>query len=349
MTGRTGLRKRKEAKAKTLQKKRKMPRRSVKKKETMGFCEINGTMACETDKKVKLVKFDGCNCKRLCMACARAWLKNSSTCPFCRAQVSLVNNIDVEYKRQREDHDVEQPCFRFPYTDWLGNTAVFQANVETSRLFANRRAKHKLPKEILFMVKVVESLDIEIVHDNAFYTFVVRKLFNYRGRRKQVLYRILFYFAMHERNPVAFFFLMTLLRKTIQRRQGIAPSTFFDMQDDSVLEISKGIFHDVPDECLFCSSALDIYKRNTETHHWHLLFHPLCLLYPQHALELRVGFIEPPSEDDSDDDEDYGDFFRVVFVEGTPSPLSEATTIRATTPSPRNLLPDLDDTTTTRI
>ena len=240
MTGRSGLRKRKEPKAKTIQKKRKMPRRSVKKKETMGFCEINGTSGCESDRKVKLVKFDGCNCKRLCMACARAWLKNSSTCPFCRAQVSLVNNIDVEYKRQREDHDVEQPCFRFPYTDWLGNTSVFQANVETSRLFANKRAKHKLPKEILFMVKVIESLDIEIVHDNAFYTFVVRKLFNYRGRRKQVLYRILFYFAMHERNPVAFFFLMTLLRKTIQRRQGIAPSNFFDMQDDSVLHAVGG-------------------------------------------------------------------------------------------------------------
>ena len=183
MTGRAGLRKRKQPTASPLKRKRKMPRRRAKQSENMGVCEINGTAACDSEKKVKLVKFDGCNCKRLCMPCARAWLKNSSTCPFCRAQVSLVNNIDVEYKRQREDHDVEQPCFSFPYTDWLGNTAVFQASIETSRLFANKRAKYKLPKEILFAVKVIESLDIEIVHDNAFYTFVVRKLFNYRGKK----------------------------------------------------------------------------------------------------------------------------------------------------------------------
>ena len=33
----------------------------------MGCCEINGTQHCEDGKKVELVKFDGCNCKRLCM------------------------------------------------------------------------------------------------------------------------------------------------------------------------------------------------------------------------------------------------------------------------------------------
>ena len=308
MTGRT-LRKRKLPPASPLKKSRKTLKRKAKRKEHMGHCEINGTNGCDDEKKVKLVKFDGCACKRLCMARARAWLKNSSTCPFCRAQVSLVNNIDVEYKRQREDHDVEQPCFRFPYTDWLGNTAVYQANVETSRLFANKRAKFKLPKEIVFAVKAIESFNLEVVHDNAFYTFIVRKLFHFRGRRKQALYRILFYFAMHERNPVAFFFLMTLLRRAIQRRQ--APqSSYFNLEDDSLLEISKGIFYEVPDECLFENSAMDIYKRNTDTHHWHLLYHPLCVLYPQHAMELRIGFIDPPSEDESDDE--YHNFFPVA-------------------------------------
>lgn len=337
MTGRT-LRKRKHPPASPLNNKRKMPKRSAKKKEHMGRCEINGTNACDSEKEVRLVKFDGCGCKRLCMACARAWLKNSSTCPFCRAQVSLVNNVDVEFKRQREDHDVEQPCFNFPYTDWLGNTAVFQANVETSRLFANKRAKFKLPKEILFTVKVIESLDVDVVHDNAYFAFVVKKLFHFRGKRRQALYRILFYFTMYERNPVAFFFLMTLLRNAIQRRQG-SPRNYFDLQDNSPLEISKGIFHDVPEDPLFDSSALDIYKRNTETHYWHLLYHPLCLLYPQHVFEIRIGLIEPPS--DESDDEDYGDFFHVILAPATPSP---ASTARA---SPN--LPSLDDETTTMI
>ena len=275
----------------------------------MGCCEINGTQHCEDGKKVELVKFDGCNCKRLCMPCARAWLKNSSTCPFCRAQVSLVNNIDVEFKRQREDHDVEQPSFQFPYRDWMGQMTVFHANIETSRIFANKRAKFKLPKEILFMVKVIETLDLEIVHDNAFYTFATTKLFSFRGRRKQTLYRLLVYFAMHERNPVAFFFLMTLVRKMVQQRHS-STVNYFDIADESGLKISKGIFRDVPDECLFSSSALQVYKTNSETHHWHLLYHPLCLLFPQHTFELGIGFIDPPSEES---EEEYEESFLVLL------------------------------------
>lgn len=297
-----------------------MPKRKAKRNEVLGVCDINGTTGCDDKKKVPLVKFDGCNCKRLCMPCAKAWLSNSSTCPFCRAQVSLVNNIDVEFKRQREDHDVEQVCFRFPYRNWLGQMTMFQATVETSRLFANKRATFKLPKEIVFMVKVIESFDLEVIHDNGYYTFVMGKLFNFRGKRRQALYRILFYFAMHESNPIAFFFLMNMLRKKIQTSHNGSQRNLFDITDSSKLEISKGIFHDVPDECLFEQSALDIYKRNTTTHHWHMLCHPLTLLYPQHAIEIRIGFMEPPS-DFEDSEEDDIEFLQVFL--GTRRALEE--------------------------
>ena len=291
-----------------------MPRRKAKRKEEMGFCEINGTAGCSDEKKVALVKFDGCACKRLCMPCAKAWLSNSSTCPFCRAPVALVNDIDVEYKRQREDHDVEQLCFRFPYRNWLGQMSMFQATVETSRIFANKRATFKLPKELLFLVKVIESYDLEVIHDNGYYTFVQGKLFNFRGKRRQALYRILFYFAMHENNPIAFFFLMNMLRKKIQTSNVGALRNLFDINDSSKLEISKGIFHEVPDECLFEKSALEIYKRHTTTHHWHMLCHPLTLLYPEHAVEIRIGFMEPPSDyEDSDEEIEDMEFLQIFL------------------------------------
>ena len=314
MTGRTSLRKRKQPVPSPLKKKRKLPSRKAKREEPLGECEINGTKHCSSEKSVALVKFDNCSCKRMCMPCAKAWLKNSSTCPFCRAQVSLVNNTDVEFKRQREDHDLEQPSFRFPYTDWLGNTTIFQANIETSRVFANRRAKFKLPKEIVFMVKAIESYDLQIVHDNGYYIFVTGKLDSYRGKRRQALYRILFYFAMHEQNPIAFYFLMTLLRKNIQRSHALPRHRFFDLEDDSKLEISKGLFYEIPHESLFQQSALTIFQRHSETHYWHMLFHPLTLLYPQLSSKLRIGFIDPPSSSEDSDEEEYGiDFFRVLL------------------------------------
>lgn len=339
MTGRL-LRKRKEPPASTLKNARKMPKRKAKRSETLGVCEINGTQKCDENKRVALVKFDGCNCKRLCMPCAEAWLNNSSTCPFCRAQVSLVNDIDVEYKRQREDHDVEQVCFRFPYRNWLGQMTMFQATVETSRLFANNRAAFKLPKEILFMVKVIESFDLEIIHDNGYYTFVQGKLFNFRGKRQQALYRILFYFAMHNRNPIAFFFLMNMLRKKIQTSShNRVHRKLFDINDSSELEISRGIFHVVPDECLFQQSALQIYKRNTTTHHWHMLCHPLTILYPQHAMEIRLGSMDPPSEFEDSEEEDDHDFLQ-IFLEPTAATAATASLIE---------IESEEETTSTRI
>ena len=328
MPGRN-LRKRKVPPSSPVLKTRKNPKRKAKRKRELGVCEINGATNCHSERQVELVKFDGCACKRMCMPCARAWLKNSSTCPFCRAPVALVNNIDVEYKRQREDHDVELPAFTFPYTDWLGQTQMFHAHIETSRLFANKRAQFKLPKEILFVVKTIEDIHADVVNDSAYYTLAVNKLFHFRGKRKQALYRVLFYFTMYERNPVAFFFLMTLLRRMLHNK---TPRTIFDIEDDAPLQISKGIFHDVPEEPLFTASALDIYKRNTETHYWHLLLHPLCLLYPHLSLELRIGIIDAPSDTDEDDLENFLDFLSrpedarpptVAVLVATPEPEPE--------------------------
>lgn len=312
MTGRTLRRRRTVPNASTIKtKKRKNPRRRAKKEENLGVCEINGAKGCDDKKKVPLVTFDSCRCKRMCMACARKWLEQSSTCPFCRAQVALVNNIDVEYKRQREDHDIEVKSFSFPYLDWLGQPSIFQAHIETSRLFANKRAAYKLPNELLFMIKTIEQFDIDIVHDEAFFAFAVRKLANFKGKRQQAMFRILFYFAMHERNQVAFFFLMTIFRKRLQCKQNGLPY-LFDIKDSSDLRYSKGIFLNVPDPCLFNDSALEIYKRSTETHFWHLLCPILCLMFPDDAFELRIGSIEPPSEEDSEE-EFYGQLDTTVL------------------------------------
>lgn len=290
--------------------KRRRLKRKAKTEAKLGYCEINGVEGCTEKKKCETVKLDGCECgNKICLACAKEWFRQSSTCPFCRAQVALINNTDVSFQRQREDHDTERPAFSFPYTDWFGDVCVFEANLERSRLFANKRGKFRLPKELLFVVKCIEeSSGNDIVDDNAYYSFITKKLSTYRGRTRQALYRILFYFTMQKQSPVAFFFLMTLLRKQLRdtrlSRSGAAMrAAGFDLCDATELQISKAIFlRELPDKVLFEESALEVFKRNSDTRHWFLLQHVLCYVFPDHVDEIRVGHIEAPSDDEEEDD-----------------------------------------------
>ena len=48
-------------------------------------CAINGTEECDGQHMVEL----NCGCKTICKSCAISWLKQSSTCPFCRREIKL--------------------------------------------------------------------------------------------------------------------------------------------------------------------------------------------------------------------------------------------------------------------
>ena len=258
---------------------RRSSRRSQKKKQLCrGPCQIMGK--CDGS-ETELVKFDACACRGMCLKCARHWLKQSSSCPFCRKEVSLINGVcDVAPQAQRIDHDVMVPSFAFPYVDFLGEMEIFHASVQTSVLFANSRATYKLPKQFLFLINACEEDEIEMVlNDTAYYSFCSNILSPYRGRRQQVLYRILFYFSLEKQSGVAFFFLMTLLRKQLSTRRPV------DITDNHDLLISKAIFKDIPEKCFFENSCLQIYRNNEGTRHYYLLQRPLKMLYPQLRIE----------------------------------------------------------------
>ena len=238
----------------------------------MGKCDGSET---------ELVKFDACACRGMCLKCARHWLKQSSSCPFCRKEVSLINGVcDVAPQAQRIDHDVMVPSFAFPYVDFLGEMEIFHASIQTSVLFANSRATYKLPKQLLFLINACEEDEIEMVlNDTAYYSFCSNLLSSYRGRRQEILYRILFYFSLEKQSGVAFFFLMTLLRKQLNMRRPV------DITSDRQLLISKAIFKDIPETCFFEDSCLQLYRNNEGTRNYYLLQRPLKMLYPQLRIE----------------------------------------------------------------
>jgi hypothetical protein len=281
-------RKRACADAGTVPKRRRRSSRS-KKHTVRGPCQIMGK--CDGS-ETELVKFDACACRGLCLKCARHWLKQSSSCPFCRKEVALVNGVcDVAPQTQRIDHDVMVPSFSFPYIDFLGEVEVFHASIQTSVLFANSRAAYKLPKQLLFLINACEEDELEMVlNDTAYYSFCINRLSIYRGRRQQILYRILFYFALEKQSGVAFFFLMTILRRQMSLGRPV------DISSERKLCISKAIFDNIPETQFFEESCLQIYRNNEGTRNYYLLQRPLKMLYPHLSFEASFGDISSEEE-----------------------------------------------------
>ena len=294
------------------QKKRKRLPRKAKKEPTLDFCAINGTKNCTPEKKVPMAEMDSCECKKMCVPCARMWFKTSSTCCFCRKTVSMVNNSDVTFVRQREDHDQDVPSFSFPYRNWIGQLDIFHAHLFQSQLFANSRATLKLPKEILFMIKTIDNLNEDVLHDNAYFCLLNQKIYSFRGKRRQAIYRILFYFTLEKRNPIAMFFLCTLLRRAVNDKERNHKKKLFDLRDESYLKISKAIFHDVPEKSLFEKSCFTILQENSGTRHWFILTNILPYLFPGEAKNFELDITEAYEEE-----EEEIDFFDTVILTTT--------------------------------
>ena len=281
-------------------KRRKLPR-SAKKEAILDYCCINGTKNCDGEKKVPMAAMNSCTCSLMCIPCAKKWFKTSSNCPFCRKEVSMLNgNVDIAHQRQREDHDLEVASFQFPYRNWLGELDVFYAHLNQSQIFANKRGKLKLPKEVLFMIKCIDSLNQDILNQNAYYHLITRKIYSFRGKRRQAIYRILFYYSMVNRNPIALFFLCTLLRRGINDRDRNKKKKLFDLRDNSPLECNKAIFHDLPDKCLFEKSCFEVLQENSNTRHWYILRNILCFVFPNEEKNLRINLTEVNSEEEEE-------------------------------------------------
>ena len=284
------------------QKKRKRLPRSAKKEPVLDFCVINGVKGCTGEEKVPMAEMDSCDCKKMCVSCARMWFKTSSTCCFCRKTVSMVNNSDVSFVRQREDHDQDVPSFSFPFRNWLGQLDVFHAHLFQSQLFANSRAKLRLPKEILFMVKTIDSMNQDILHDNAYFSLITKKIYSFRGKRRQAIYRILFYFTMEKNNPIALFFLCTLLRRAANDKGRNRRKKVFDLRDDSYLQISKAIFQDLPEKSLFEKSCYEILQEHKTTRNWLILTSLLPYIFPEEEKNFEITVTEVYEEEEEEID-----------------------------------------------
>ena len=289
-------------------------RRLRRKKPTLGSCEINGSTTCSGDSS-ELVRFDGCTCQKMCMSCARAWLKNSSTCPFCRSNVSLVNGcIDISYQQQREDHDRNKKLFQFVYRGMFHELEIYYAYVPESLIFANKRAQWKVSSPVLYLVKLLDDdgFGIQtIVESAAYYTFCVGKLCSVRGRNQKILLRILFYYTLLKQSGVAYFFLMTMLRHKIGRN-----SAALDLNWSDDLKISKAIFKDIPKR-LFQpdSSCLDLLKESAGTRHYYLLMQPLRIMCPEiNWDEIDDTNIFLASDDSLEEEEEEITFFDTTYT-----------------------------------
>lgn len=102
---------------------------------------------------------------------------------------------------------------------------------------------------------------------------------------------------MHKRNEIGFFFLMQFLKNCITSTKKVV----LDLKRSKYLYISKAIFQNVPDKCLFEQSPMELYKSNSNSTHWFMLLPTLTFLFPEYRMELRTGYIEPPSDDEQED------------------------------------------------
>lgn len=275
-------------------------RRSSRKKNepTIGPCLIGGAKRCEGEKS-KLVRMNNCQCLKMCKACATAWFKTASSCPFCRADVSMLNkNEDIEYRTQRPDNDVERKAFSFEYTNFIGSRQTFNAHLSESVLFANKRARKRLPVQVLFLIKIIEGdMDAQSLAYVAFCDI----LFSYKSTHtRAVVTRLLFYFALEKQNDTALFFVMQLLRHLRYKRRSDRKGFTLD-STVSMESISKAIFHDVPDTSFFALNPLQIYQKNSNTRAFHILFFLLLQTFPKHATSINQC-LEEIVESEEDDE-----------------------------------------------
>ncbi len=282
------------------QKKRKRLLRKAKKEPVLDYCVINGAKGCTGEVKVPMAEMDSCSCKKMCVPCARKWFKTSSTCCFCRKTVSMLNNSDVTFVKQREDHDQDIPSFSFPYNNWLGQLEIFHAHLFQSQLFANSRAKLKLPKEILFMIKTIDNMNEDILHDNAYFSLLNQKIYSFRGKRRQAIYRILFYYTMEKNNPIAMFFLCTLLRRGVNDKERNKRKKLFDFRDNKYLNVSKAIFQDLPEKSLFEKSCFTMLQEHSGSRHWFILTNILPYLFPEEAKNFKLDITEAYEEEEEE-------------------------------------------------
>lgn len=208
----------------------------------------------------------------------------------------LNKNEDIEFRTQRPDNDIERKAFTFEYTNFIGSRQTFNAHLQESVLFANKRAKKRLPVQVLFLIKIIQSdMDAQSLAYVAFCDI----LFSFKSvHTRAVVTRILFYFTLEKQNDTALFFLMQLMRHLRYQRDRKG------FQLDSAVRmdtISRAIFHDIPDPCFFSMTPLQMYTKNTNTRAYHILFFLLLQTFPKHATRINQS-LEDIVESEEDDD-----------------------------------------------
>ena len=120
-------------------------------------CAINGTEECDGKNLVTL----NCGCKSMCKSCALQWLKNSSSCPFCRKPINTYveegkRARHVQAVQQRSDHDLSINYYTFSYFNRSNIKITHDLILQESYIFANERSTN-VSKEVLIYLQLLSS------------------------------------------------------------------------------------------------------------------------------------------------------------------------------------------------
>ena len=232
-------------------------------------CVINGTEDCDGRHMVTL----NCGCKSMCKSCALQWLKNSSSCPFCRKEISTYSEEgkrarNVQAVQQRGDHDLSINFYTFSYFNRSNVKITHDLILQESYIFANERSAN-VSKEVLIYLQLLSSslqnrfvmpVDAILEFMNILFSKISRI-----GIYNQLLFRATIYYALY--SPSDFMLgkaatLLGLLVERVKKKRLKAKKQdtkwHVDLFHDKQITISPQIFRSTPLNKIFTTSIANL-------------------------------------------------------------------------------------------
>ena len=232
-------------------------------------CAINGTEECDGKNLVTL----NCGCKSMCKSCALQWLKNSSSCPFCRKPINTYveegkRARNVQAVQQRSDHDLSINYYTFSYFNRSNIKITHDLILQESYIFANERSTN-VSKEVLIYLQLLSSslqnrfvMPVDAILE--FLDILFSKISRI-GIYHQLLFRATVYYALYSPSDFMLGKAATLLGMLVERvkkkrlkAKKQDTKWHVDLFHDKQITISPQVFRSTPLNKLFSTSIANL-------------------------------------------------------------------------------------------
>ena len=238
--------------------------------EDCNECAINGTEECDGQHMVTL----NCGCKTICKSCAISWLKQSSTCPFCRKNITSYTEEGKRTRQvaevvQRGDHDLSINFYRLSYFNANNVKITHDIILQQSYIFANTRSTH-VSKEVLIYLQMISSsqqnrfvMPADCII--AFMDLLFNKISKI-GIYQQLLFRVSVYYALYSPSDYMMAKASTLLsmlvakvkEKRLKSKKKSLKTWDVNLFNEKKLTISQEVFRSPPLRKLFSTSIANL-------------------------------------------------------------------------------------------